>query len=240
MKKRIFIGAIAMAVTAAAVMFYLFKNLNSLVAAAIEKHGSEVTGTRVGVTGVEISLSVGRGSIKGLRVANPEEFSGRDAFTLADIAVDIDLGSVRDNPIVIDEIRIQGPAVYAEVNATGASNIDALRKHVDAHRAGSDGSGRAAKKFRIRTLVFEQGRIEADATALGVEKRELILPEIRLSDVGGASGASPDEIAKVILAAFAKTAAAKVTGSEVDRLIRDQLREALSDKAKGLLEKIDD
>lgn len=238
MKKPIIIGVIVAAVVAVGLTLYFFKNLNSLVAAAIEKYGGDATGTRVSVAGVEISLRAGRGSIKGLRVANPQGFSGRDAFSLADITVDIDLGSVRDNPVIIDEIRIQAPVVYAEVKETGASNIDALRKQVDSHRTGSDESGGSTTNIRIKTFVFEKGRINVDATALGVQKQELALPEIRLTDVGGKGGAPPDEVTKVILTAFAKNVASEIARSEVNGLIREQLGESLSDKAKGLLDKV--
>ena len=147
--------------------------------------------------------------LRGLRVASPEGFKANDAFSLGDITVDIDLKSVREDPVVIDEIRIRAPVVNAEVTKTGASNIDELRKRVQAYTAGVSGggdgkSGGETKKLRIKRFVFEQGRVEVDASALGVEKRTITLPEIRLSDVGGASGAAPDEIAKVILTTVAK------------------------------------
>ena len=244
MKKKVIAGGIAIvAIVIAVAAFYLLSNLNSLIAGAIEKHGSDVTDTSVSVSGVDISLREGRGSIKGLRVASPEGFEASDAFSLGDITVDIDLTSVREDPVVIDEIRIRAPVVNAEVTRTGASNIDELRKRVQAYAAGASGgggdkSGGETKNFRIKRFVFEQGRIEVDASALGVEKRTITLPEIRLSDVGGASGAAPDEIAKVILTTVAKQVMSEITSSEVNRLVKDQLGDSIADQAKGLLKKI--
>jgi hypothetical protein len=246
MKRKIIAGGIVIvAIAIALATFYLLSNLNSLIAGAIETHGSDVTDTSVGVSGVDISLREGRGTISGLRVASPEGFEASDAFSLGDITVDIDLKSVREDPVVIDEIRIRAPVVNAEVTSTGASNIDELRKRVQAYTAGVSGggdgtSGGETKKLRIKRFVFEQGRVEVDASALGVEKRTITLPEIRLSDVGGASGAAPDEIAKVILTTVAKKVMSEIANSEVDRLVKDQLGDSITDKAKGLLSKIGD
>jgi len=243
MKKKIMAGGAAIAVIAVAVAsFYLLSNLNSLVAGAIETHGSDVTDTNVAVSGVDISLRAGRGSIEGLRVASPEGFKATDAFSLGDITVDIDLKSVREDPVVIDEIRIRAPVVNAEVTSTGASNIDELRKSVQAYAASASGSsgksGKETKKIRIKSFVFEQGRVELDASALGVEKQTITLPEIRLKDIGGASGAAPDEIAKVILTTVAKQVASEIARSEVSRRVKDELANSIADKAKGLFEKI--
>ena len=242
MKKKVIAGGVAiLAIVIAVAAFYLASNLNSLVAGAIEKHGSDVTDTSVGVSGVDISLREGRGSITGLRVASPEGFEASNAFSLGDITVDIDLKSVREDPVVIEEIRIRAPVVNAEVTKTGASNIDELRKRVQAYTAAASGSGESGggtKKLRIKRFVFEQGRVEVDASALGVEKRTITLPEIRLSDVGGANGAAPDEIAKVILTTVAKKVMSEITESEVKRLVKNQIGDSITDEAKGLLKKI--
>jgi hypothetical protein len=239
--KKLIIGVVVVAAIAAAVaIFYLASNLNSLVAAAIEKNGSGVTDTSVKVSGVDISLREGRGSITDLQVANPEGFKSRDAFSLGDITVDLDLGSVRQDPIVIDEVRIRAPLVFVELTGKGDSNIEVLRKRIQAHTAGSGGSSDGdAKNIRIKKFVFEKGRIEVDASALDIEKRTLKLPEIYLNDVGGPNGAPPDQVAKLIFAEVAKKVGSEIASSEVNRLIQDHLGESLSDKAKGLLKTID-
>ncbi len=241
MKKALIVIAIIIVLIVIALVL-LFSNLNSLVAKAIEKHGSEVTQTSVSVSGVDISLREGRGTIKGLTVASPEGFDARDAFTLEDITLDIDIASMREEPIVIEEIRIQAPVVNAEITEKGASNIDQLRKNVQAgavKTAEAEGeSGSQPTRIRIKQFVFEKGSIEVDATALGIEKRTIVLPEIRLSDVGGVNGAPPDEIAKIILTAVAKNVASEIADSQLEGLIKDKLGESITDKAKGLLDKI--
>lgn len=239
MKKMIIIGTIALGIAIGVGAYYLVSNLSSLVASAIEKHGSDVTQTSVGVSGVKISLREGRGSITDLRIASPEGFKTRNVFALADITIDLDLASVRENPIVIDEIRIRAPVINAEVLKNGNSNIDELRKRVQAYSgAKAESADGVQKKLRIKKFVFEQGRVEVDASALGVGKRTLTLPEIRLDNVGGEKGVPPDQIAKLILTTVAKKTASEIASSEVNRLIKEQLGESISEKAKGLLGKI--
>jgi uncharacterized protein involved in outer membrane biogenesis len=242
MKKLLIAAIVIIVVLIAAAVLLLFSNLDKLVAKGIEKYGSEATGTRVSVSGVHISLREGRGSIRGLRVASPDGFKVRTVLALEGITVAVDIKSVREDPIVIGEIRIKAPVVNAEITKTGDSNIEELRKHVKA-RAGASGgergdSGTATKKLRVERFVFEEGRIEVDATALGLEKKTIVLPEIRLHDVGGAGGAAPEEIAAVILKAVAGKATSEIAGSEVDRLIKERLGGSTADKAKGLIEKI--
>ncbi len=240
--KKLLVALVCAGVLVLALVLLLVSNLNKIVAKAIEEDGSKVTQTSVRVSGVNISLRDGRGSIKGLRIANPAGFRAGQAFSLDDITVGLDLKSVRENPVVIDEIRVQAPTVNAEVTKSGASNIDELRKRVQSGAGAASGQGGASsaqsKRIRIRQFVFEKGQVEVDASALGLEKRTIALPEIRLSDVGGANGAPPDEIARIILTAVAEKAASEIAGSELDRLIKGKLGGSLSDKAKGLLDKI--
>ena len=241
MKKLLVIALVVIVLIVAFVVFFL-SNLNSLVADAIEKNGSEVTQTSVSVTGVDISLRDGRGSIEGLNIASPEGFEAENVFSLDDITVGIDINSLRGEPIVINEIRIKAPVIYAEINKAGASNIDELRKKVQEYIPQSTGeSGESEKQDKlilIRQFVFEKGSIKVNASALGLEKRTVVLPEIMLKDVGGPGGATPDKITGIILTAVAKKAASEIGGSEINRLIEEKLGGEIKDKAKGLLDKI--
>jgi len=169
MKKALVIGAGAV-VLIAILAFVFASNLDAIVAKAIEKYGSETTQTAVNVSGVDIALREGRGTIRGLNVASPEGYRARTAFALEDITIDIDIKSVREDPIVIEEIRIAGPVVHAELTGTGASNVDDLRKRTQQRAAQARrGDGQApakAKRIRIERIVFEEGRIELDASSM--------------------------------------------------------------------------
>jgi uncharacterized protein involved in outer membrane biogenesis len=224
--KKVLIVFAAVVVLIVAGVVYMLSNIDSLVAKSIEKHGSEVTRTSVTVSGVELSLKEGRGSITGLRVESPDGFDVRDAFTLGDITLDIDIQSLRGEPIVIDEIRVSAPVVNVEVKENGASNIDELRKNVEASVGGNAGGGDSGgkdKKIRIKQFVFEKGSIEVDVSAMGLEKRTVTLPEIRLDDIGGADGATANEITKIILGEVIKKVAVEISSSGVKDWLKSKI-----------------
>lgn len=237
MKKLLFGGAVAIVVIVVMIVVLLSK-LDAIVAKVIEKEGGAVTGTTVSVSGVSISLREGRGSIKGLRVASPDGFAERTAFALDDITIGIAIKSLRKSPVVIDEIRIRAPVVNAELTKTGGSNIEQLSKRVEAYSSAAPRKGGETKRIRIDRFVFEQGRVEIDASALGLGKRTIALPEIRLSDVGGPDGALPDELARIILTAFAHRVTSEIADSEINRLVKDKVGGSLTSEARGLLDKL--
>ena len=247
MKKKIFAGVfVALVLVVAGGLYCLLSNLDAIVAGLIEKHGSEVTATPVAVAGVDVSLREGKASLSGLTIDSPDGFDARHAFSLGEIAVDIDLESLRDEPIVIREIRVQAPVVQAEVHEDGSSNLLALNENVKRYaggagggEAGSDGSSAAdQKRIRIASFVFEQGRIEVDAAALGLEPRTVDLPAIRLSDIGGAQGALPGEIAKAVLGSLTRQAAEAVAKAGIEAKAKETLKKEAEEQGKKLLQKL--
>ena len=240
--KKFWIGAAAiLALVCIGGVFFFLSNLNSIVAGVIEKQGSEVASAEVAVSGVRISLRDGRGTIAGLRIASPDGYRVHHAFTLGEITMDIDLGSLKGEPIVIDEIRVLAPEVKAEFLKTGSSNIGALQKNVQQYASSLDNGGKKnddQKRIRIKRFIFEKGRIELDAEALGLEKRSLDLPAIRLDDIGGAEGARPDVIAQAILGALTRKATAELARAGIDQKVRDLVTDEAKEKAQGLLDKI--
>lgn len=239
MKKILIAAGLVLALAVVAALVLLGSNLNGIVAKLIEEQGSAVTGTAVSVSGVDISLREARGAIGGLRVASPAGFGGEPAFALGAITLDLDPASLRGEPIVIEELRVSAPVVNAVLLKDGSTNIDAIRKHAQTHAGGGRaGEGGQSKRLRIERFVFEEGRIAVDATAFGLEARTIALPAIRLENLGGQQGATPDAIAKQVVGALAKQATESIARSEIRGLIEQQLGGSLGDKARGLLEKL--
>lgn len=243
MNRKFLVIALVVAAVAVGAVTLLVSNLDSLVAKLIESEGSQVTGTDVAVSGVKISLKEGSGAISGLTIASPDGFEPAHAFTLGGIRLDLDLGSLRGDPVVIDEIRVSAPQVAAQILADGSSNILALQEHVEQYAAAHGGSGKSGdgkgtpqdtRRIRITRLVFDGGRIALDATALGDKQREVALPAFTLTDLGGSAGAAPDELAKAVLGTLTREAAQAIAKSG----IKQKAGEVIEDQAKGLLDKI--
>jgi uncharacterized protein involved in outer membrane biogenesis len=162
---KIFIGvAVASIVIFGIAVALLMSNLDGIVKTAIEKFGSQVAGVPVRVADVKISLSEGRGTIKGLTVANPAGFKTPTAFSLGEITLAIDTGSVTKDPVVIKEIIVAAPEVTYEVG-TGGSNVDAIKKNVEAATGGGKATpakepakdGGDAKKLIIDLVQMKGG-----------------------------------------------------------------------------------
>jgi uncharacterized protein involved in outer membrane biogenesis len=243
-RKRVLLLALALlAVVVGVGVVTLLSNLNGLIAAAIEKHGSSATGTRVAVAGVDVSLREGRGEIAGLRIGNPGGYESSDAFQLGKIGIDLDVGSVRSDPIVIDRIDVTAPRIFAEFQRDGGSNLAEIRaqleRFVPAHadRPQPDSDRSKQRRIRIRELVIAEGQIAVDASKLGIDARDLQLPPIRLKDVGGPEGGTPEELTKAILTGLVSRVTSELARSEVERRAKQAL-EGSTEKVKGLLDQL--
>lgn len=236
MKRKLVITAVVLLMVIVGIAVYLYSSIDSIVEAAIEKHGSRVLGTRVGVGSVDISLKSGRGTIRGVAVANPDGFSSNHMFELGEITIDIDVRSLNRDPIVVDQVTISAPVVRAEMNEQAATNIGTVKSTVEKYQSASVPRGRKEdagfeKRVVIERFVFEEGVVSLDAAALGIEARDLKLPAVRLSNVGGPQGDTPDAIAKTVSRAFLG-AAAKVVAEEAKGRATDKAKEKATDKAK--------
>ena len=242
-RKHILIGIAGVALVAIIVfVVFLYSSSDKIVKAAIERYGTKITGTKVTVGAVEISASTGRGTIRDVRVANPKGYSGHDAFRLGEITVEIDIASLTKPVVVINEVVIKTPEVIYELNDRGKSNIDAIRDHAESFAPRSvEKSGKAGgageKRLRIRSFFFEGGRVEADATAVGAGQTSASLPDLRMTDLGGAGGAPADEIGKKVATTYASTVTKAVAAKGLKRVI-DEGAKGLEGTANDLLKKI--
>ena len=252
---RIALGLIAaVAVVVVAVLLYAAASLDRLVKQGIETYGSRIVGAPVRVGSVEISLSSGRGTLRELSISNPDGFSSGEALRLGEITLDIQLSSLTQEPLVIQEVKILAPEVNAEVSASGSTNIDELRRSVSTYGGtGSDGKpatdsssatedGTPPPRLRIDELEFAGGRLAADTTAVGGDVRVLELAPLRLSGLGGKNGQPIDVIAKSILDSYTRSIASVVgksmAASRAEKLIDEKVGGELGEAAKGLLDRV--
>jgi hypothetical protein len=204
--------------------FFLWKNLDSIVQTAIEKYGSKASKTAVSVSSVRIKLSSGEGIIKGLAIGNPSGFTPDKAFSLDNVTVRINTGTVTSDIIVMDKILISAPQVLYEIDVSGASNINVLKKNIrqstrekekktsDEKKAGKE------KKFLVRKLIIENGKINLAVTAFGAKTQIIQLPKIVRTNIGKNNGATSSQIAEEIMTALVEEVARAVAISGTDIL----------------------
>jgi len=241
MKQKLIIAVIAVLIVITGLFLYLYNNVDSIVKNGIERYGTDVCGTKVSVGSVDISLKSGRGTIRGLRVANPDGYSHDSVVELGDAIVAIDIGSINRDPIVITEIRVKSPLVSAEVDEKLATNIGKIRGHVQQYQAraakpaGKQDAG-FEKRIAIRSFVIELGTLRADATRVGREKGQWEMPPIELSNLGGERGVRPEAIAKVISVALF-TRAEQVAAEHVKAAAVQQIKNEAQKKLDEILKK---
>jgi hypothetical protein len=247
MKRVLVIGITLVVLAGIGALVFLASSLDSIVKQVIERTGSELTGTSVRLDSAEIDLGSGRGTLRGLRVANPEGFSSADVFSLGEITLEIDLGTLTQDPVVIRTVRIDAPEARVEVDAKGKTNVDVIRRHLKqaeseggGAESGGEGSSEATDtpRLRIQSFTFENGQVAADTSALGGKEKTQALPALRLRDVGGASGAAPAEIGEDVLDAYLDQIAKAAASGQLEQLIDDKLGGDAGEAAKGVLRKL--
>lgn len=241
--KKVILGILAIIIVAiAAGIFYVLSNFDSIVKAAIEKYGSEATQTAVKVEKVSIKLTEGEGAIYGLTVANPRGFALSHAVSLGEISLGIDLNSLKQEPYIINHITVRAPQVFVEVNENKKTNLNELRKNLlVTSPAGKTDVGKEKQSatvephFIIRRITFEQGRVAAKVTPLDKDY-DLKLPSIRMANLGGSKGATPEELAREILQRLTDAATAEVKkkgiDAELDKIKADAREKVESEKAR--------
>lgn len=228
MKRWLYIGGVLLVLIAIG-MYLLFSSLNSIVKAAVEKIGSDVTQVQVQLKEVNIELSSGKGALRGLTVGNPPGFKTERALSLGEISLQIDPGSVIQETVVIKEIVIGAPEITYELGDQG-SNFDALKRNIDAYtgkgkdkgkvpKSADDGSG-GGKKLVVEHLYVRNGKVNINATVLQGKSLSAALPDIHLTNIGKQKGgATAGELAQQVLAAIGQGATKVVTSPDISKLV---------------------
>jgi len=249
MKKLLFGAVLVLLVMIGGGVYFLLSNLDDLVKNAIETYGSEAAKTPVAVQSVKIGLQDGSGTINGLSVGNPAGFSAAQVFSLGEISTRVDLKSISEELVIIDEVRILAPEVFFEINQAGQMNLDRLKQNLGA--SGSDSAGKSdagaqggssGPDIQIRRLLFADGRVHAKVVPLGKDY-ELKLPRIELTNLGGKNGAPARQVAEQLLTALSDAALEEVKKQGLDQYkkqLEAEVNQRIDAEKQKLKEKLND
>ena len=231
MKRALIIGGVVIVVIVIGIAYTLYSSLDSIIEAAIEKYGSQYTGTEVLVDGVDLDLTSGKGAINGFSVANPAGFETARAIEVGRIAVAVDIGSVTGDPIVIKEIRIDKPNVTYEIGP-GGNNIDAIAQNVQSQTGSGEGKaadkgsagadeGGGGPKLIIEDFYVNGGEVGVSATALKGKTMSAGLGDVHLENIGkDEGGASPAQVAEIIAASLVKMVGVAIEAVDMDAIMK--------------------
>jgi len=231
------------------VAYSMFSQLDSLVAKLIEKYGTAATGTAVKVSGVHISTSSGQGSISGIIVKNPSDYSTPNAFEMDAISMTIDTSSIfGTGPVIIREIKIDRPQVTFEVANNGTNNLQALSNNAKNYSAANkpadthekDKPKSPERKIIINDLYITGGQVGvSNATLLKGKTLSVPLSQIHLTDIGkNGNGTTAAQATKQVLSAITTGAIRDANTAITSQLKNIDLKGsagAVSNSVKGLL-----
>ena len=218
---------------------YLVWSLDARVARAIEEEGTRIVGTRVRVDSVDIDLRAGKGTIRGLRVANPEGYSSDDAIALKEIVLAIDARSIGEQPFRVTRVNVGDAVVRFELRSDGGSNIEHFRRHISQGSESPPEPGPAgeSQRFAVGEFAFAGGEVFiAQPGAPNPERAHL--PDLELHDLGGEQGASGGEIGEQIARAFTRRVLAVTASHQIGRAVEKELGGAAGEAAEGILRNV--
>ncbi|NLI41320.1 MAG: hypothetical protein GX421_09105 [Caldisericales bacterium] len=205
MKKPLMTAGIAAAAIVLAV-FIVTARLDSFITKAINTYGPEITGTGIRIDDVRVSFLSGEATVTNFHLGNPRGYRSAHAAQAASIAVDLEIGSLLRDTVVVKRIEVVQPDIVYEKRG-GTDNFRAIAKHAGqkAKEAGPDpektNEKRPGKKLVIREFIVRGGRVTLYTPDLPSGAATAVIPDMHLRNVGG-DGAEPSAVFGRILDAL--------------------------------------
>lgn len=226
---------VAVIAIAAVAVVLVLQNLDQMIKSAVEESGSEVLGTEVRLESSKVTLKEGRGELHNLTIANPPGFSLDNAFSLGEIALDIDLKSLGGDVIVLNEVLVSDADLLVEEQALTQINIQTLMNNVKSNTASAkdkkteDNNSQETPAEQAR-LAIEKFTLQGINMRIITEKwgeRTLMLPPINLTNLGSRDkGLTPDEMTQAII---------KPVLAKAEKAAKDELQDLAKEKAEEKL-----
>ena len=113
-------------------IFIVIMSFDSIIKTSLQSIGSKMTGSEVTLAKASIHFFAGEMSLDRLRIANPPgEYSKTVAFSIDKIYTDVDVDSLFTDKIIIDEIKIDAPAIYIEPSAKYGTNLNHIQRNIE-------------------------------------------------------------------------------------------------------------
>lgn len=243
---KILIGLVVAVVAVIAIVVFLgLQNINQLVKLAVETEGPKVTGTSVLLNRVDLSVMEGRGELHGLEIGNPKGYASEYAFSMGEVALQVEPKSLTQKVIVINEILVDGAKLIAEQKSISQTNLQDLLDHIKAGgskktaepstSSAADESPAADVRLMVEKFSFVNSNVRLITTEWG--ERTLKLPNINVKNIGDREvGLTPEQLTQALLDPILAQAKASVANNLED-LAKDKAKDELQ---KKLDEKLDD
>jgi len=232
--KYILSGFLLLVLLAAGTGWWFFTNLDGIVQRAISHYGSEMTGAKVSVDGVQLKTTDGSGIVRGLVVGNPAGFQSPHALKVGVIEVVVDVRTLTEPVVVIKKISIESPDVIYEKGSAG-TNFEAIQRNIakslDSGASGGEAqktsSGKPIRKLIVEEFAIRNAHAQATSAALLGQSISTTLPDLVMHNLGKAEGG-------ITPAQLGDRVAKALTQRLVSSLGFDKALKSLGDKVKGV------
>ncbi|MCL6417056.1 hypothetical protein MIB92_15450 [Aestuariirhabdus sp. Z084] len=249
---------VAMIAVIALVAFLGLQNINEIIKVAVETAGPKVTGTPVVLNKVELSLTEGRGDLFGLQIDNPAGYQSDYAFSMGQVALQVEPASLAGDVIVINEVLVDGAKLIAEQKDLTHNNIQDILNHVkkagggkksaqDSASSSSETESSGAEKevrLMIEKFSFTNSGITLMTEQLG--EHSLSMADIKLNNIGDRkTGLTPEQLTQALLDPILAQATDNVVKhleglakEKATKALEEKLDENLNEKQKGQLDQL--
>ena len=241
MRKVIWGSLIALFVIVGVAVVLVITQADRVVADAVETYGSAAVGTDVGVSGVDLALADGKGTLDQLTIGNPEGYSTDYAVRIDDTELTLDLASLSGEVPVVTAMLLTGAHINAEQrgDATNLTDIQELM-------GSSDGSAQDTTEGRIIIDRFRLANARVTLTSdLLSAPEELTLEDVVVERIGRTAGGATyseaaEQILSPILAAARAAVQARLRSAAADAAreeVQEKLEEEAGDRLRDLLDR---
>ena len=238
MKKTIY--ALVITIITIIAIFWYMKNIdfNGYIKEQIEIQGSTATGQTIKIEQLDITPLKGIGIIRGISLSNPKEYKNDTALSIDTVHLNIDITSITQQPYIINQLKVTGVTVNAELNQNGQTNLLAIQNSTGKNNPPSQSANQSVKKdgskdrIFLKELTLENIVINLDLSVLNKNIEVLNLDTITLKNIGGKKGMPIDDLAPELSKKILKILEQKIIEKQ-----KDDLEEKLKEKLKDQLEK---
>ena len=232
MKKKILIICCVIVIVLLGIGYFLFTNLDSIAKSLIESVGTEVSGTKVTVGSVKLSVTEGRATILDLQFANPKGFSDKPMISCGKITAQVNYSTA-----AITKIHIGSPHFLFEQKGT-EDNFGLLQKY--AAKQSEDNTVEPKKEkskdktppkeYQIDSFSIDNARVSfssLDAKQSG----EITINKIKFSELKGTA----DQIMEQIIAQLTEQIVLEVSKKIVLKQVKGSLKGEAGDAVNKVL-----
>ena len=254
--KKLLVILLIVLIAISGLLFFLKDNLDEIVREIIVTSVSDATETNVSLAKVKLNLKEGVGALNNYQQGNPEGFQTKYAFRFDQAELDIDVGTILDDVVIIERVFINKADIVYEFN-DGKTNFVELKKNIDRNtkkknsdkknkpvkdqeKTASQSKTQQSKKIIIRSFEMINTEVEAAMPFASSQTLSVQLPNIKLSNIGAKeNGLLADELMKVFLDAMEKDLKRAVNFKNLVNDLEKDLKKQIDREAEKAIKKIE-